>query len=137
MLNPATRRNNQRYKQEEFKTPITLWQKSAGDDTMNRHYKLTHPTHYRALIYQCSQKDRDILGTRFTANSLTIIVNQDNRNIPTTDQVIEISDERLGSGFYDVDEVIPDLTNGRNLKILGHKNMYADDQFEVFADGEV
>lgn len=118
LLTKSQRKRNQKYHAEEFRTPFILYSKKRISQTSQKQ-RLTKLMSGLALTYAPSAKDRDVLGERMQSTSLTLIMPQQNSLEITTDTIIGITEPRLNSdGFFDVIEVVPDIANGRYLKLL-------------------
>lgn len=137
-MNKRQRTRNQRYQAKELNTPIQIFRKEQTDDGgySGVEYQLYQVAKCLALAYKPSAKDIDILSNRFSETSLTLILTQNNSLIIDTSMVIKINDQRLGVGYFDIDQVIPDIQGGRYLKLLIQRNQQSNGTFEVVEDGE-
>lgn len=123
MLDKKKRKKNQRYQPSEMNVPFTIFSKfDSADDGRKPKYKLSAMYKGLGLAYKPSNKDLALLGTRFNQTSLTLVMPQLSRSIVDISMVVKINDIRLGvTGYFEIDEVVPDITNGRFMKVLIHK----------------
>lgn len=103
--------------------PFTVFSKrDLADDGRKPKLKLTKVYKGLGLAYKPSNKDIALLGAKFEKTSLTLVIPQLNKTVLDVSMVVKINDIRLGNvGYFEVDEIIPDITNGRYVKLLVHK----------------
>lgn len=123
MLDKKKRKKNQRYQPSEMNVPFTIFSKvDSADDGRKPNYELSAVYKGLGLAYKPSNKDIAILGLKLEKSSLTLVIPQLNTAVITTDMVVKINDIRIGAvGYFEIDEVIHDITNGRFTKLLVHK----------------
>lgn len=123
MLDKKKRKKNQRYQPSEMNVPFTIFSKvDLSDEGRRPKLELSAVHKGLGLAYKPSNKDLALLGTRFEQTSLTLVIPQMNRNIVDTSMVVKINDIRLSrTGYFEIDEVVPDITNGRFMKLIVHK----------------
>lgn len=138
LLNKRQRTRNLRYQSNELNTPVKLFRKEEMDDGgfSGVRYLLHLISQNLALVYKPSMKDIESLGSRMSETSLTVILPQSNEITVDTSLILRIDDKRLGVGYFDVDEIIPDIQNGRYLKLLVKRHTQAKGQFTEAKDGE-
>lgn len=128
------RKQSQKYHQEEFRIPFVIYKKGERISQTGYGYKLNKVAKGLGLVYAPSAKDRDILGGRLTSTSFTLIMPQQNGLLISSDMLIKIDEPRLISdGFFDVVEVLPDIQNGRYMKLLVNRTKQGN-KFEVVED---
>lgn len=118
MISKNQRKNNQKYHPEEFNTPFALYDSERVSQTSKK-VTLKSVDKGLGLVHDPSAKDKVIFDTRLQATSLTLIVPQRNTITINSDMIVKLQEPRINSaGFFDVVEIIPDIRNGRYLKML-------------------
>ncbi|QVK11554.1 hypothetical protein [Weissella ceti] len=123
MLDKRKRKKNQRYQASEMNVPFTVFKSTnSADDGRKPRFMLYRFYKGLGLAYKPSNKDIAILGLKLEKSSLTLVIPQLNTAVITTDMVVKINDIRIGAvGYFEIDEVIHDVSNGRHTKLLVHK----------------